>query len=111
MKKSVQCNKVLCDECGKETYGAVCLLCGKDWCYDCEKLHVVEYTHAVYFHGSGDGHYCKGCDSKLLLSGKDKLHNAYRGIERLKLELEAWSKDFERRKTEAENALKKAQRA
>lgn len=106
MKKTISVEKTLCDKCGAETYGAKCLKCGKDWCYECAKTHVTEYQHAVNFRGSGDGHYCKPCDAELIASGKDKLYNAYRAVAMLRLELDAFHEHFEKRREEAEKHLK-----
>lgn len=108
MKKQKTVSVSYCDECGKETYGDKCLKCGKDWCYYCgEKGLCIEYSHAVYFQGSGDGHYCATCDAQLKRSGKDKLHSAYVAIAALQGEYQLWSAAFKKRTETAEQALKK----
>lgn len=106
MKKQVTVDQCFCDFCGKEASGySKCLSCGKDVCYDCQKTKVKEYRHAINVMGSGDGLYCLECNDKLLGNG-DKLHSAYCKIESLRNEAKAWSEDFRKRSSDAENALK-----
>lgn len=106
--KSVEVD--LCDLCGKEAeWSSACLHCGKVYCYDCRKLHMVEYTHAVYCSGSGDGDYCRDCDTKLKKKGTNELHSAYLAIHLLKAEQEGYYKLFEKRRAEVEGNLKRLQ--
>lgn len=109
MKKEVTVEKAFCDVCGKEASGyQKCIVCGKEFCYDCHKTAAIEYTAGVNFSGSGDGLYCLDCDEKALKSG-DKLHAAYRTIKALKNEASGFYADFKRRREEAEEEVKKLQ--
>lgn len=97
----------VCDGCGKDCdYATKCLGCGKAFCYECRKIAGVEYTHAVYFSGSGDGFYCNPCDARLSTNG-NALHSAYRAIKRLRDEAKAWGADFDGRIKESEDRLKR----
>ncbi len=107
MKKKITKEATFCDNCGKETYVAVCLRCGAEHCYDCQKKIGVEYTHAVNFSGSGDGYYCVACDSFLRKRGGDSLHTAYLGIKRLKNEARGFYDDFKERSDKAEEKAAK----
>lgn len=107
MKKMIQTEVIVCDKCGaQESYMNECMTCGTEFCYECWKKHGKEYSHGVYLRGSGDGYYCNPCDAKLTKSGADKRHSAYRVIESLRSELEAWTTDFKGRQEKAEKALK-----
>lgn len=102
MKKTITVEQSFCDVCGQESSGyTTCDSCGKDFCYECKKTEAIEYAHAVFFSGSGDGLYCIDCDAKLRQNG-DKKHAAYRAIQSLRHENKAWSEDFKKR---AENAM------
>lgn len=102
MKKQVTIEKAFCDVCDKEASGyQKCMICGKEFCYDCKELAAVEYKHGVHFSGSGDGLYCLDCDLKALRSG-DKLHAAYRKIMALRNEAAGYYVDFEKRTKKAE---------
>ena len=65
MKKTIKKEVTFCDNCEKETYVEPCLRCGVEHCWKCKEIESVEYGHAVYFQGSGDGYYCKACDEFL----------------------------------------------
>lgn len=110
MKKQVTIMQAHCDQCNAATYTTKCLLCGKEFCYECSKTYAVKYQHAVHFSGGGDGLYCVGCDAKLLKEGKDKLHGAFVLISRLRFEEAAWYEDFKSRMNAAEEALKRLPR-
>jgi hypothetical protein len=108
MKKSIQREIHFCDKCGREiSYAPTCLHCGLELCYDCETYHGKRYAGSTVTLGSGDGFYCNECDSKLTSTGKNKLHNAYRAIQRLKDEMKAFETDWERRSAEANHTLKR----
>jgi hypothetical protein len=99
----------ICDHCRKnEAYvWDACMECGKDCCHTCKQSGAaVEYSHAVYFQGSGDGHYCKECDEKLTAAGTNVRHRAYLTIKALREEYLAWGIDFKARTKAAEEQLK-----
>ena len=106
MKKIIQKEVQFCDQCGKETYCGACLCCGIEHCYECREIHGVEYPHAIYFSGSGNGYYCKSCNAKLAKQNSDVLYNAYLAIAVLRREAERWSLDFKARSDKAESNLK-----
>ena len=109
MKKKVERTVHECDSCHKDCdYPVTCLNCGAEYCYGCAKNKGKEYSHGVYAQGSGDGFYCSTCNSKLIASGNNEKHCAYRAIERLKVECEAWNIDFNRRKLLAEKRLEES---
>lgn len=108
MRKKVTEEQNCCDFCGKADCYEKCLGCGKDVCHDCQKKQGIEYRHGVYFSGSGDGFYCFPCDS-VARQTKDPMHAAYLLIQRLRDELNGWSKDFRERQQAAEKALEKLQ--
>ena len=106
MKKTIQKETHFCDACGKEEfYIDHCLSCGKEHCYQCKKTEGREYRHGVYIMGTGDGYYCRPCDTKLAKS-KDDLHEAYQNIAKLREECDKWNADFEARKEAAEAHLR-----
>ena len=80
--------------------------CKKDLCVNCWRLNGnVVYPHSITFSGSGDGHYCSDCDTKLKSDGTDKKYNLYREISHLKKELREFNILFEKRARAAEKAL------
>lgn len=97
----------VCNNCGDDiSYPEPCLQCGKNYCHDCSKSMVVDYSHGVYVCGSGDGRYCKTCDRRLReAEGSEPLHAAYIAIEDLKREQLQWGKSFEERRKNAEAHL------
>jgi hypothetical protein len=105
MKKTKTIEIECCDICKGESLIQTCNSCGTMLCWDHREEYGVVYSHAVYFSGSGDGFYCKECDSKLLKSGKDKKHNAYRAVGALRTELKTWNSNFDLRKSKAEEHL------
>ena len=105
MKKTVMKEVTCCDCCGKEEYLTACINCGVEHCYDCEKTEGKKYVHAVHFSGSGDGYYCKKCDDELTSSDSNPRHIAYRKIESLRNEANAWSVDFKARANKAESEV------
>lgn len=111
MKRTVSVEQTLCDVCQKNEAHPwnACLKCGKLICYDCRDLNAHEYNHGVNVGGSGAGVYCKECDAALTKAANDPLHNAYRAILALKHEAACFYATFEKRRTAAENALKKLQ--
>jgi len=109
MKKEIKKEVTFCDRCKKEGYVTVCLNCGVEHCYECQKTSGKTYKHRVYFSGFGDGYYCNDCNADLLKSGTDDLFNAYQWVYALRLELEAYNADFEKRMNEAEENLKRVQ--
>lgn len=103
MRQSVVADKIVCDFCeSAEAYSwNACLGCKKDCCRKCMETGGTYFCHGVYVRGSGDGFYCSPCITRL--SGiADPLLGAYMKIERLRLEAEAFGKDFEARKKAAE---------
>lgn len=105
MKKQVTVVKSFCDVCGKEASGySNCIVCGKEFCYDCKKTDAIEYTRGVHFLGSGDGLYCLKCNKKAIESG-DKLNAAYRLIMALRNEVSGFYSDFNERSKKAEKVL------
>jgi hypothetical protein len=109
MKRQVIVERTFCDICGKEASGyQKCIICGKEFCYDCTKIAAIEYEHGVHFSGSGDGLYCHECDKKALENG-DKLHLAYLKIAALRNEAAGYWADFEKRTKKAEEELKRIQ--
>ena len=112
MKTTVTIEQHICDFCKEnDAYKwNACLRCGKDICYDCAKTEAKEYSHGVYFSGSGDGRYCNECDTILTETRADPLHNAYKVIKTLRAEQEVWYKDFKQRSDAAENRIKELQK-
>ena len=107
MKKEVTIVKSFCDTCGKEASSySNCDHCGKELCYDCAKLELKDYKHAVSFSGSGDGSYCLACDAELIVTGNRK-HSAYRKIESLRNEAASFYADHAKRAKKAEEDLAK----
>jgi hypothetical protein len=110
MKKLIQIKQSFCDICGKKASGYdKCIICERDFCYDCVKTETIEYKHAVHFSGSGDGQYCHACNKKAFDNG-DKLHAAYCKIASLRNEEIGWYSNFKERAEKAETALKKLQK-
>ena len=105
IKKEVELTS--CDICGSTQCFNRCLECGVDHCFDCRKEHGVEYKHAVYSSGTGDGYYCLACDEQLTHDGNDSLHNAYLEIYSLRQEVEQNYLSFKDRSDKAESMLKK----
>lgn len=108
MKKIASIEDTFCDVCDKRGYATRCLNCGAEHCYDCRKLHGVEYVHGVHFSGSGDGYYCNKCDV-LLRNNGDALHAAYRRIQDLRSEEKAFYEGATIRADAAEAELKRLQ--
>jgi hypothetical protein len=99
---------IFCDFCNQEAAHGLaikCINCHKHACLNCNKESMTEYSHAVYFSGSDDGHYCNDCDSAL--TGKDALHNAYVEIQKLKEERKKLFDNFDNRSKIAEALIKK----
>lgn len=111
MKKKITRVVEYCDKCEKEAALYTCLCCGEMHCYECGVRHGVKYEHSIHFGGSGDGYYCKKCDTDLTMKATDPLHMAYRGIRSLRNELNGWSVDFDRRRKAAEEYLKSLQKS
>lgn len=107
MKKRIEMDATFCDACDKQEYVTACMKCGTEHCYDCRKVKGVEYGHAVYFRGSGDGYYCTPCDQRLSESKDNPRHLAYQAIRALRDESAAWSEDFKLRSDIAEAEVKK----
>lgn len=107
MKKIIEKEVQICDHCRKETYCDTCLNCGVEHCWECRKTDGVEYTHAIYVSGSGDGYYCNSCNSELLQNHSNDVFNAYLVIADLKQEAKRWNRDFKTRSDKAETLLKK----
>lgn len=109
MKRVVNSERYLCDHCKKvvdgEEYLFCCLNCGIEFCFNCADKKGKRYDYSVYFSGES-GFYCKSCDNSLTISGSNELYNSYRLIEKLRIELKSWQKDFERRETAASNKIK-----
>ena len=102
MKREITREQDFCDICGKESMSwSVCMGCKKNICYDCQKTHAKKYRHGVNISGSGDGLYCLECDSKI---DTPKLR-AYRQIEALRQEADAFYEDFKNRSKIAEKIL------
>jgi len=94
-----------CDFCGAAMqYMDSCNGCGKDICYECEKVNAFKYPHGVFVGGSGDGLYCKDCDERLGNAG-DPLLLAFREVRSLRTEMMAREEEFSRRRKAAEAAL------
>ena len=110
MRKMIPKEVTFCDFCGAKNYVEACLKCGKEACWQCQKKPKVgvEYSHAIYFSGGGDGFYCCPCDLELSESKADAKHNAYVAIRALRDELKQWSKDFEKRQKQAEELVRTA---
>jgi hypothetical protein len=119
--KQVTKETKVCDVCGSDNNSVLevieckrcvvavwthCLLCGRDYCFDCAKDHVVDYKHGVHFSGGGDGTYCLSCDASLARSGTSKLHTAYLKIKQLRAEEAGWYRDFKERTDIAEKRVK-----
>lgn len=102
MKKKVTKTVVICDSCHKEDYTQKCLGCGKDFCYDCQTKKGVTYSAGVFTSGSGDGFYCHACDKS---NETFAVHQAFAAIRDLRVELDRWNQDFNKRKIAAEAHL------
>jgi len=102
LKREITVMQDFCDFCGDiSNHWSVCMECSKNICYDCQKTHAKKYRHGVNISGSGDGLYCLDCDSKL---DTPKLR-AYRQIEALRQEADAFYEDFKNRSKIAEKIL------
>lgn len=104
MKKTIQTEVTICDNCKEQSYCESCLSCGVDHCWRCRDKCGHEYKQGLYISGSGDGYYCNACDAKMALSD-DKRYAAYRKIHELREESKAWNEDFEKRRRQAEEEL------
>lgn len=108
MKNTIIKEVHLCDKCFQEAdYPRACMECGVEMCLKCWEGLGVDYSHAVFYGGSGDGYYCKSCDQKLIDSATNEKHTAYRLIKDLKLEANEWNDEFKRRSKAAEENLKR----
>ena len=105
MKKKTMKEVSFCDYCGKEVeYPHRCMGCGTEYCYECSKIYLVEYHAGVYFQGSGDGDFCHMCN--LNPPGKVKLlHQMYKGIEKLRNEVETFNREFDTQRKIQEDEL------
>jgi hypothetical protein len=104
VKREVEVN--ICDACKTADAGySACLNCGKAFCYDCRKIHAVEFPHSLHCSGSDDGLYCVGCVTELTQSG-DPLLMAYRAITNLRAESNAYYKALETRAEECGSRIK-----
>lgn len=107
-KKTVTREVSVCDSCGAEGYSETCAgMCGREFCYSCKKRSGKEFTHAVYFSGTGDIYVCGRCLPKLIMN-PTPLFAAYQEIDNLKAEASALSVSFKARVDTAEAALKSA---
>jgi len=87
MKKEINHTVNICDLCSQVSYYN-CSNCNVDMCHDCVKHHHGKsYNSSLYFSTAQDGFYCKKCDDMLSKSKSDKLYNAYKDIQNLKLEM------------------------
>ena len=104
--KQVTKETKVCDVCASDkNVWTTCLICGRDYCYNCRKDHTVTYPEGVHFSGR-DGDYCLSCDTNLLKSGTDRLHTAYLKVKQLRAEETGWYQDFKTRVDAAEKKLK-----
>lgn len=111
MKKTITKEVSICDHCQQEqVYLIPCLHCNKEYCYECTTKHGKTYAHSVYMRGSGDGFYCKPCNTTLLNTGGNNLFDAYLEIESLVTELETWNTNFRKRQAQAEKVLETTSR-
>src|SRR5262252_7482591 len=106
MKKPMTRETTCCDVCGDviEICGTKCDNCGKDFCYECEKKHIVSYAHGIHVGGSGDAHWCVPCDHQLHLDA-DLRHLAFETIKKLRAEGAAWHRDYHERCRAAEERV------
>jgi hypothetical protein len=110
-KRMVEVEQIFCDKCGADASpDDPCLGCGLNHCRQCQKTEGVEYTHAVWASGSGDGYYCRPCDIRAFET-HNPLHEAFAAIRALRDESERYGKEFKKRSEAAEATLKKAQEA
>lgn len=106
MKKTIEKEIDVCDECGDEQHVYYkCKHCGIDHCWDCREEHGEQYAHSVHCSGSGDGYYCNACDNKLRDSKANALYNSYQGIQHLRKEENMFYVSFKERKNMAESKL------
>lgn len=96
----------ICDCCKvKESHSQKCLNCGKAVCFECERGgHGKDFRHSIHCSGSGDGFYCSECVPQMIASG-EPLFMAYRSIQLLSAEYEAYYKEFEKRAEIAKAAI------
>lgn len=108
MDKTISKTVKFCDVCKEEAgFVHICLKCGMEHCWNCFKLRMIEYAHAVSFSGTGDGYYCKTCDAELKELGlPDPLHKAYWKIKLLRSEHKIIWKEIGQQSKEAESQLK-----
>lgn len=108
MRKMIEVEAEFCDSCQKRAMVNTCMRCGIEHCYDCKEKLGVSYDKAVYFRGTGDGYYCRPCNTTLLIEGPpDKLFNAYLAIQRLQFEYKGFIEDFDARKKAAEREVER----
>lgn len=96
-----------CDFCGSnDSVYEHCMICGKDWCYECGKKVSETLPHSCSCSGGDDGHFCKEC----LVNPPEKimpLINAYRVIQCLRKEAEHFYTSYRVRAKTAEAEVKK----
>lgn len=84
-KQSRTVEVTVCDYCsGDHAAFYHCIICGKDACFTCKPLNMVEYTDGVYFRGFREGCYCYTCNEQLKTSRSNALWLAYEQIQLLK---------------------------
>ena len=108
MKKAITKTVSVCDQCGTDEHVYThCLRCGKEYCFECRKVHGTEYQHGVNVSGSGDGYYCNECNAILMNTKEDPLFNAYQLIQQLKREASGFYREFKKRQDHAEETIKR----
>ena len=110
MLKTKNIETRVCDFCSTDdmVYDE-CIGCKKHVCYECKKTNGVDYKHATWASGSGDGFFCNACLAKPNPK-YDRLLKAYQTIERLRNENDAFYKLWKEKAEEAEAHLKRLQR-
>ncbi len=107
MKKTIQKEVVVCDECGTdEMIFHKCNGCDKAFCFDCNKTKHTGKTfeHGVYCSGSGDVYFCMACLTNLMPRTKEILA-AFQTVLFLRNEAIEKHTAFEKRCKDAENKV------
>lgn len=96
-----------CDFCANgNNVWEKCKGCSKDVCYECQKIKGIKFSYEIHFSGTHDGFYCSECLANPRVLSSDT-YKAYKTIRDLRVEHDAWWKDFDIRGNKANENLKR----
>ena len=84
-----------CDDCGSDQCYFPCVGCGRDVCFDCEKLRGTRYSEHATTGASGSIYFCPVCDANPPEHVR-KLHIVGVAIKRLAESNESFHEEFRR---------------